>query len=71
VSSGNLTLLGVLPLGTTLGTLTTALNNLLNPALTALDALVVNQMSSQLGINVGGADIGAIDMDCRTVKLVG
>jgi uncharacterized membrane protein len=71
VTSGNITVLGVLPLGTTVGTIVTALNNLLNPMLTQLDSIVVNQLNSQLGLNVGGADIGAIDMSCRSVKLVG
>jgi uncharacterized membrane protein len=45
--------------------------SLLNPLLPLVDAFVVNQLSTQLGLNVGGADIGALDMSCRSVKLVG
>jgi len=70
VATGSVNLLGV-PLGPTAGAIVAATNTLLNPILTDLDAFVVNQLSTQLGLNVGGADIGAVDMTCRSVKLVG
>jgi len=70
VTTGNVTLLGI-PAGPAAGAIVAATNTLLNPILTQLDTFVVNQLSTQLGLNVGGADIGAVDMTCRSVKLVG
>jgi uncharacterized membrane protein len=70
VTSGNVQVLGVSG-GPATGTIVAAVNTLLGPLLTQLDAMVVNQLSTQLGLNIGGADIGAVDMSCRSVKLVG
>jgi uncharacterized membrane protein len=70
VTTGSVTLLGI-PLGPTSGAIVAAVNTLLNPVLTSLDTFVVNNLSTQLGLNLGGADIGAVDMTCRSVKLVG
>ncbi len=51
--------------------LTTALNDsIINPISTALTALVANQLNDLLGLNIGGADIGALDMKCNGARLV-
>jgi uncharacterized membrane protein len=70
-----LTLLGVLPLGTTLGGIANAINtNLLSGAsglLAKLDTFVTGPLSKALGLDVGGADIGALSMTCQNPRLVG
>jgi hypothetical protein len=69
VSAGNVTALGVIPLP--VPGLVTALNGVLNPLLASLDDLIVNQLNDLLGLNIGGADIGAENMTCSGIKLVG
>jgi uncharacterized membrane protein len=70
-----LTLLGILPLGTTLGGIANAINsNLLtgaNGLLATLDTFVTGPLSKALGLDVGGADIGALSMTCQNPQLVG
>lgn len=69
VTAGNITVLGVLPVP--VPTVVNALNSLLAPMLPAIDAFVVDELNDLLGLNIGGADLGALDMTCRSVKLVG
>jgi uncharacterized membrane protein len=70
VGTAQVNLLG-LPLGVSLGTLTTALNNTLAPVLTQLDALVMGPLADALGLTLGGADLGALDMICGAPTLRG
>lgn len=60
-----------LPLGILSATVTNAANAALNPILTGIDNFVVRQLSSALGLNLGGADIAAIRLRCSVPQLVG
>ena len=70
LSAGHVSVVGVSVSG---GTIATALNNLvIQPILTALNSQIIGaQLNTLLGIDIGGADIGALDMSCEGVKLVG
>jgi len=68
VSGAQVVALGVLPLN--LGALSTAINAALQPVLDQLAAYTVG-IAAQLGVDVGGSDIAAIDMTCGRVRLVG
>jgi hypothetical protein len=68
VTGAQLTALGVLPLN--LGALSTAINTALQPLLTQLAAYTVT-LAAQLGVDIGGSDLAAVDMTCGHVKLVG
>lgn len=70
VTPARVTVLGV-PGGPTAAAVTSTTNTLLNPILTRVDSVVVNNLSRQLGLNIGGADIGARDMSCNSIKLIG
>jgi hypothetical protein len=71
LSSGKITLLGVVPL-LDAGVLATALNTtVINPVTTAVSGVITTQLNQLLGIDIGGADIGALNMECESVKLVG
>lgn len=69
--AGHITLLNSLSLGS--GVIATALNDLvLTPVLNAVNSTIIAaQLDLLLGIDIGGADIGAIDMSCDGVKLIG
>jgi hypothetical protein len=64
-TSGHITLLNAVAVPA--GTIANALNvSVLNPVLTAIsDAVIEAQLDTLLGLDFGGADIGAIDMDCE------
>jgi uncharacterized membrane protein len=69
VSGSSVTALGVIPVP--LPALTTVLNSsIINPISTALTGVIANQLNSLLGLNIGGADIGALDMKCNGARLV-
>ena len=68
VSGAQIVALGVLPLN--LGALSTAVNAALQPVLDELATYTV-AIAAQLGVDVGGSDIAAVDMTCGRVKLVG
>ncbi len=70
VTAGNVESIGPGP-GIPLSALAGLLNTLLNPVLNVVDNQVITRLDRQLGLNIGGADIGAIDMRCRSIKLVG
>lgn len=53
------------------GLLALAVNaSIVTPVSNGLTAFINNQLNTLLGIDVGGADIGALDMTCESVKLV-
>jgi uncharacterized membrane protein len=69
VPGSSLTGLGVIPVP--LPALATELNRtVIDPISTALSAVVANQLNSLLGLNISGADIGALDMLCNGARLV-
>ena len=69
VPGSSVTGLGVIPVP--LPALATALNRtVIDPISTALTAVVANQLNSLLGLNISGADIGALDMLCNGARLV-
>jgi uncharacterized membrane protein len=68
-TTANASLLGI-PLGP-LGTLLTIANAGLQPVLTNIDSLIVSQVAQVLGIYLGGAAVGAIDLHCNAPQLVG
>jgi uncharacterized membrane protein len=69
VTSANITLLGLLPLN--VGNLLSPINTALNPVLGALDTAIMGPISHALGLDLGGADIGALDMNCQSPILAG
>jgi uncharacterized membrane protein len=69
VSSANITLLGLLPLN--VGNLLNPINAALGPVLGALDTAIMGPISHALGLDLGGSDIGALDMTCGTPILAG
>ncbi|MFP5256594.1 MAG: pilus assembly protein TadG-related protein [Acidimicrobiia bacterium] len=68
VSGAQIVALGILPLD--LGALSAAINTALQPVLDQLATYTVS-IAAQLGVDVGGSDIAAIDMTCGRAKLVG
>ncbi|MBV8979988.1 MAG: hypothetical protein JO086_03720 [Acidimicrobiia bacterium] len=42
----------------------------LDPVVTALDSTVISPLAQVLGLSIGGADIGAMNMDCNAVQLI-
>lgn len=70
-TAGHVSLLNAVAIGS--GTIATALNNLvLTPVLNAVNSAVISaRLDALLGIDIGGGDLGAIDMTCAGVKLVG
>jgi len=68
VSGSQITALGVIPLD--LGALSTAINGALAPVLAELSTYAVT-IAAQLGVDVGGSDLAAVNMTCDQVKLVG
>jgi len=77
ISSSNVTLLGVLPLGVTVSTLVSAVNtNIIsakvNPLLISLNSNVITPLSQALGIRLGGADVTLPEApNCGQVALAG
>jgi hypothetical protein len=71
ISAGRLRALGALPVGVTLTSVATLLDGAVDPLLALIDNRILTRLDRQLGLNVGGADMGAINMTCRSVKLVG
>ena len=69
VTNADVTLLGLLPLSLT--NLVTGLNtNLLSPLFDTIDETITGPVAAALGLSVGAADIGALDMTCSSVRLV-
>lgn len=70
LAGGNITALGLIPIDA--GLLATALNTtVINPVTTALNGVVFpSYLNKLLGIDIGGGDLGALDMKCDAVKLV-
>lgn len=69
VPGSSVATLGVIPVP--LPALATELNRtVIDPISTALSAVVANQLNSLLGLNISGADIGALDMRCNGARLV-
>jgi uncharacterized membrane protein len=77
ITSGNVVLLGVLPLGVTMSTLVSAINSnvinaTVNPLLVSLNNNVITPLSQALGIRLGGADVTLPQApDCGQVALAG
>jgi uncharacterized membrane protein len=77
ITSGNVTLVGVLPLGVTMSTLVSAINTSVisataNPLLVNLNGSVITPLSQALGIRLGGADVTLPEApDCGQVALAG
>lgn len=72
VKNTDVTVLGSLGLGVTLAGLVSGLNtSVLNPLLANLDAQLTGPISTALGLSIGSADVGALDMTCNAVRLVG
>jgi uncharacterized membrane protein len=70
VTSADVTVLGILPLP--LANLVNGLNlNVLSPLFSTLDQTITGPLSSALGLSIGAADVGAADMTCSSVRLVG
>lgn len=69
-TTANATVLN-LPLGSTLSSLLTTVNAALEPVLASIDSLIVSQVAQVLGIYLGGAAVGAIDLHCNAPQLVG
>jgi uncharacterized membrane protein len=68
VSGAQITALGVVPLN--LGAISTAINTALQPVLDQLAAYALT-ISAQLGVDIGGSDLAAVDMTCGRARLVG
>ena len=68
VTGTQVTPLGIVPLN--LGALSAAINTALKPVLDQLAAYSVT-IAAQLGVDIGGSDLAAVDMSCGHVKLVG
>jgi uncharacterized membrane protein len=68
VSGAQITALGVVPLD--LGVLSTAINAALQPVLTQLATYIVT-IAAQLGVDIGGSDLAAVNMTCGRPRLVG
>lgn len=68
VSGAQITALGVVPLD--LGVLSAAINAALQPVLTLLATYTVT-IAAQLGVDIGGSDLAAVDMTCGRPRLVG
>lgn len=67
----NVTLLNI-PLGLAAGTVASATNTALAPSLAAIDQLIVRRIARLLGVDIGGADVGAVDLRCfQGTSLVG
>lgn len=66
-------LLGLIPLPLPLGGLLGPLALALNPVLGLVDTLLIQPLTNLLGIDLGGGDLGAVDMQCgfSGVALVG
>jgi len=77
ITSGNVVLLGVLPLGVTMSTLVSAINSniinaTVNPLLVSLNNNVITPLSQALGIRLGGADVTLPQApNCGQVALAG
>jgi uncharacterized membrane protein len=77
ITSSNVTLLGILPLGVTVSTLVSAINTdiisaKVNPLLVSFNNNVVTPLSQALGIRLGGADVTLPEApSCGQVALVG
>ena len=63
----NVTLLGI---GLNLGTVVNNLTNALNPVLANIDNLLIDPLAKALGLNLGGGDVGAIDLHCTGAVLL-
>jgi uncharacterized membrane protein len=70
IGTTQVTVLG-LPIGLTLSALTSAINTALGPILSALDTAVTGPVAHALGLELAGADIGALNMTCNNPLLVG
>jgi uncharacterized membrane protein len=57
--------------GLTLGNLVPGLNGVLGTTLNQLDAAITGPLAHALGVDIGGADLGAVNMDCATPILAG
>ena len=68
-NGSNVSVLGV-P-GFDLGLVATAVNAVLSPALTSINDFLVRRLARTLGIDLGGADVGAVDLGCSEPLLVG
>lgn len=44
--------------------------HVVEPVTAGVSQLITNQLDRLLGLDIGGADLGAIDMDCTAIKLV-
>lgn len=60
LSTGTVTLLGVLPLGTTTAQIVTAVVSALHTVLGDVDNLVMTPLLKDLGLDIGGADVTAL-----------
>jgi hypothetical protein len=68
-TTANATVLG-LPLGSTVSSVLSTVNAALEPVLSNIDSLIVSQVAQVLGIYLGGAAVGAIDLHCLAPQLV-
>lgn len=66
VNSGQVTLLGALPLGSTTGDLVAAILNALHPVIGDVDNNVLTPLLTAMGLDVGGADVTALGLNCPT-----
>ena len=70
LQNADVTVLGILPLSLT--NLVNGLNtNLLSPLFDTIDETITGPVAAALGLSIGAADIGALDMTCSSVRLVG
>lgn len=69
LSSANVTLVGVQPVTT--GEVVNSVNLALAPTIASLENFIVRRLARTLGLYLGGADIGAIDLKCGGVGLAG
>ncbi len=65
-----LDLLGVIPIGISVGDVTRSLANILNPLLDSLAVNLLTPLLSQLGLQIGGADVTVLHASAGQVRLV-
>lgn len=64
VTAGTVTVLGILPLGNTAGQVAAAVMNALHPVIGSVDSNILTPLFAALGLDVGGADVSALGLDC-------
>ena len=66
VTPGTVTVLGAIPLGLTANDVVTAVMNALHPVIGNVDGNVLTPLLTAMGVDIGGADVTALGLNCAT-----